>query len=135
MGSFRASLELGGKEFDVLQTEYVFSRDTDKKGKIASNVYGGRINITIESTADTSVIEAMLNSQFKAIEGKVIYKKSEEDSKMKEIEFKNAYIVYYKENLDVNGILPMVINFTISAEEMSIGTAAIDNRWPSSIMI
>ncbi|MCD8430952.1 type VI secretion system needle protein Hcp, partial [Tenacibaculum finnmarkense genomovar ulcerans] len=71
MGSFRASLELGGKEFDVLQTEYVFSRDTDKKGKIASNVYGGRINITIESTADTSVIEAMLNSQFKAIEGKV----------------------------------------------------------------
>ncbi|MCD8433652.1 type VI secretion system needle protein Hcp, partial [Tenacibaculum finnmarkense genomovar ulcerans] len=101
-----------------------------KKGKIASNVYGGRINITIESTADTSVIEAMLNSQFKAIEGKVIYKKSEEDSKMKEIEFKNAYIVYYKENLDVNGILPMVINFTISAEEMSIGTAAIDNRWP-----
>ncbi|MBE7635098.1 type VI secretion system needle protein Hcp, partial [Tenacibaculum finnmarkense genomovar ulcerans] len=43
----------------------------NKKGKIASNVYGGRINITIESTADTSVIEAMLNSQFKAIEGKV----------------------------------------------------------------
>ena len=130
MGSFRASLELGGKEFDVLSSDYAFSRDTDKKGKIASNVYGGRISMRIESTADTTVIEAMLNSQFKAIEGKIIYKKSEEDAKMKEIEFKNAYIVYYKETLDVNGDVPMVINFTISAEEISVGNAAIHNRWP-----
>ena len=130
MGSFRASLELGGKEFDVLSSDYAFSRDTDKKGKIASNVYGGRISISIESTADTTVIEAMLNSQFKAIEGKIVYKKSEEDAKMKEIEFKNAYVVYYKETLAVNGDVPMVINFTISAEEMSIGNASIDNRWP-----
>ena len=72
----------------------------------------------------------MLNSQFKAIEGKIIFKKSEEDSKMKEVEFKNAYIVYYKETLNVNGDVPMTINFTVSAEEMTIGNAAIDNRWP-----
>ncbi|MFL1895026.1 type VI secretion system tube protein TssD [Aquimarina sp. 2-A2] len=131
MGSFRAALELGGKEFDVLATEYAFSRDTDKKGKISSNVYGGRINITIESTSDTSVIEAMLNSQFKSVEGKIIFKKSEEDAKMKEVEFRNGYIVYYKENLNVNGDIPMTINFTISAEEMTIGNATIDNRWPA----
>ena len=130
MGSFRATLELGGKEFDVLTTEYVFSRDTDKKGKISSNVYGGRINLTIESTADTSVIEAMLNSQFKAVEGKIIFKKSEEDSKMKEVEFKNGYIVYYKEILNVNGDVPMTINFTVSAEEINVGNASLLNRWP-----
>ena len=34
----------------------------------------------------------MLNSQFKAIDGKIVYKKTDEDAKMKEIEFKNAYI-------------------------------------------
>ena len=130
MGSFRASLELGGKVFDVLATEYVFSRDTDKKGKISSNVYGGRVNLTIESTADTSIIEAMLNSQFKAIEATITFKKSEEDAKMKELTVKNAYIVYYKESLEVNGDVPMTINFTLSAEEMSIGNATIDNRWP-----
>ncbi|WP_231892005.1 type VI secretion system tube protein TssD [Tenacibaculum ovolyticum] len=49
---------------------------------------------------------------------------------MKEVEFKNAYIVYYKETLNVNGDVPMTINFTVSAEEMTIGNAAIDNRWP-----
>ncbi len=132
MGSFRATLELGGKEFDVLYSEYVFSRDTDKKGKVASNVYGGRVKVQIESTADTSVIEAMLNSQFKSIEGKIVYKKTEEDAKMKEIEFKNAYLVYYKEVLDVNGERPMVIDFTVSAEEVTIGNAGIDNRWPKA---
>ena len=132
MGSFRASLELGGKSFDVLHTEYAFSRDTDKKGKITSNIYGGRVNITIESTPDSSVVEAMLNSQFKSVEGKVTFKKSEEDAKMKELVFKNAYIVYYKEVLDVNGDTPMTINFTVSAEEMTLGNAAIDNRWPKA---
>ncbi len=130
MGSFRASLELGGKEFDVLFSEYVFSRDTDKKGKVASGVFGGRVTAEIESTEDTSVIEAMLNSQFKSVEGKITYKKTDEDAKMKEIEFKNAYIVYYKEILDVNNDVPMRIRFTVSAEEMTIGNAAIDNRWP-----
>ncbi len=130
MGSFRASLELGGKEFDVLSSDYAFSRDTDKKGKISSNVYGGRITLTIESTEDTSVIEAMLNSQFKSVEGKIIYKKTDEDAKMKEVEFKNAYIVYFKETLDVNGDVPMTIDFTVSAEEINIGNASIHNRWP-----
>ncbi|MFV0484391.1 MAG: type VI secretion system tube protein TssD, partial [Bacteroidales bacterium] len=129
-GSFRATLELGGKEFDVLYSNYEFSRNTDGKGKPSSNILGGRVHVQIESTADTSVIEGMLNSQFKAVEGKIVYKKTEEDSKMKEIEFKNAYIVHYKETLDVNNEVPMVINVTFSAETINIGNAALDNRWP-----
>ncbi len=71
MGSFRAHLELGGTKFDVLFSEYSFSRSTDKKGKVSSNVIGGRVTVEIESTEDTSVIEAMLNSQFKSVEGKL----------------------------------------------------------------
>ncbi len=132
MGSFRASLELGGKEFDVLYSEYVFSRDTDKKGKVSSGVYGGRVKVKIESTEDSSVIEAMLNSQFKTVDGKITYKKTEEDAKMKEVAFKNAYLVYYKEILDVTGERPMQIEFSVSAEELTIGNAAIDNRWPKA---
>ena len=76
MGSFRASLELGGKEFDVLFSNYEFSRSTDSKGKPSSSITGGRVVVTIESTEDTSTIEAMLNSQFKPVEGKIIYKKT-----------------------------------------------------------
>ncbi len=130
MGSFRATLELGGKEFDVLYSKYEFSRNTDSKGKPSSNILGGRVAVTIESTEDTSVIEAMLNSQFKSVEGKIVYKKTEEDAKMKEIEFRNAYIVYYKEMLDVNNEVPMQLSVTFSAEEIIVGNATLNNRWP-----
>ena len=79
-------MELGGKEYDVLYSNYEFSRTTDKKGQPASSISGGRISVTIESTDDTSTIEAMLNSQFKPVEGKIVYKKSKEwtDDNMKQ---------------------------------------------------
>ena len=104
MSSFRATLELGGKEYDVLYSNYEFSRTTDKKGQPASSISGGRISVTIESTDDTS--------------------------KMKEISFKNAYIVHYKETLDVNNEAPMTIAMTFSAENITVGNAELDNRWP-----
>ncbi len=132
MGSFRATFTLAGKEFDALAVNYEFSRNTDAKGKPASNILGGRVEVTFESTEDTSVIEAMLNSQFKPVEGKITYKKTDEDAKMKEVEFKNAYIVYYKETLDVNNEVPMTIKVTFSAEQINIGNAALDNRWPKA---
>ena len=88
------------------------------------------MSVTVESTDDTTAIEAMLNSQFKAVEGKIVYKKTEEDAKMKEIAFKNAYIVHYKETLDVNNETPMTIAMTFSAENITVGNAELDNRWP-----
>ena len=130
MGSFRASLELGGKEYDVLYSNVEFARSTDSKGKPSSSITGGRVVVTIESTEDTSTIEAMLNSQFKAVEGKIVYKKTEEDAKMKEICFKNAYIVHYKETLNVENETPMTIAMTFSAETITVGNAELDNRWP-----
>ncbi len=127
--SFRASLSMGGKEMDVLACDFELSRDTDRKGGPASGVYGGRITFEVESTEDTSVVEAMVNSQFKPFEGTVTFKKTDEDAKMKELSFKNAYVVYYRESLNANGENPMTIKFTVSAEELTLGNATHDNRW------
>ena len=44
MGSFRASFEFGGNEYDVLYSNFEFSRNTDSKGKPSSNVLGGRVD-------------------------------------------------------------------------------------------
>lgn len=132
MGSFRATLELGGKEYDVLYSNYEFSRNTDSNGKPSSSISGGRVSVTVESTDDTTAIEAMLNSQFKAVDGKIVYKKTDEDAKMKEIEFKNAYIVHYKETLDATNEVPMTIAMTFSAETITVGNAELDNRWPKA---
>lgn len=132
MGSFRASFEFGGNEYDVLYSNFEFSRNTDSKGKPSSNVLGGRVHLVIESTEDTTVIESMLNGQFKPVEGKIVFKKTNEDAKMKEVTFKNAYVVNYKETLDVTNDVPMRIDVTFSAEEISVGDAILDNRWPKA---
>lgn len=130
--AFRAELTIAGKKYDVLQCGFTMSRDTDPKGRPSSNVYGGRITIEIESTEDTSIIEAMVNSQFKPFEGNVIFKKTDEDAKMKELSFKNAYIVHYQEGVTVSSDNPMSVKFTLSAETIKLGNAEHDNRWPKA---
>ena len=115
-----------------MYSNFEFSRNTDSKGKPSSNVLGGRVHLVIESTEDTTVIESMLNGQFKPVEGKIVFKKTDEDAKMKEVTFKNAYVVNYKETLDVTNDVPMRIDVTFSAEEISVGDAILDNRWPKA---
>ena len=128
--SFRGSLAMGGVEMDVISCEFELSRNTDEKGRPASGVYGGRVTFEIESTADTSVVEAMVNSQFKPFEFTVTFKKTDEDAKMKELVGTNVYLVYYHEILNVNGKTPMKMRFTLSAEELTMGNATHINRWP-----
>ncbi len=129
MGSFRAVLELAGKQIDVLFSDVEFSRKTDTKGKPVASIFGGRIKVTIESTEDTSIIESMLNNQFRTVNGSILYKKTEEDTKLKQIIFSNAYIVYYREIFNPKKAIEMRTHITFSAEEISIGHAYLNNRW------
>lgn len=128
--SFKAKLKIGGKEFDVLHCSYAFRRDVDAKGRPSSGVYGGTIQLEIESTDDTSVLENMINNVYKAQKGSVIFQKREEDAKMKELTFEDAYIVQYAESLDVVGSNPMTINFVLSARQIGMGNAVHQNDWP-----
>ena len=128
--SFRASLSMNGAEMDVLACDFELSRDTDAKGRPASGVYGGRVTFEVESTDDTSIVEAMVNSQFKPFEFEIVFKKTDEDAGLKRLNGTNCYLVYYREVLDVNGERPMHIRFTVSAEELTIGNATHENRWP-----
>lgn len=43
---------------------------------------------------------------------------------------KVSHIVHYSETLDANNDVPMTITITFSAEEITVGSAALDNRWP-----
>ena len=129
--SFNAKLKFGGKDgIDVLACGYKLHRDVDAKGRPASGVYGGTINLTIESTDDTTVIESMIN-QYKPIDGAITFKKSDEDAKMKELTFEKAYVIAYEETIDVKGSRPMQMEFTISAEKIKIGNAEHKNEWPA----
>src|SRR5690349_5815992 len=120
---YQAILKLAGNEFEVLNCDYNFHRDVDHKGRPSSGIYGGTVNVTIASTDDTSVIEAMINSPEKTFDGSIEFKKGDSDAaKLKELEFKTAYIVNFSEGLNAVGNENMVQSFTISAEEMKLGS-------------
>lgn len=128
--AFKATLQLGSKEYDVLQCSFSLNRDVDAKGRPSSGVYGGTIHVEVESTEDTSVIESMVNSQFKPFSGKIIIKKTDEDAKMKELFFSNGFIIQYNEGINVVGNHPMTLSFVISAQSLKMGNAEHQNDWP-----
>jgi hypothetical protein len=127
--SFRATLNLEGKDYDVLKCKYSIKREVDSKGRPSSNLHGGRITLEIESTDDISVIEKMA-MQFKPISGVVAFKKDDEDAKMKELSFKNAYIIDLNEGINIVGDIPMSITFVVSAQEIAMGDATFTQNWP-----
>lgn len=114
----------------MLTCSYNLYRDVDMKGRPTSGVYGGKIDVTVESNDDTSVIEGMVNNQFKAVTGSLTIKKQDEDAKMKEITFTDAYIVSYSESIHAYSDSPMTLNFQISARTIKIGNADHENDWP-----
>lgn len=128
--AFKATLTIGGKEFDVQKCNYELRRDVDSKGRPSSDIYGGVIDVTLESTEDTSIIEAMVN-QFKPGSGNIVFNRGDEESKMKELIWENGYIISFKEGIDVVGKQPMTLSFQVSAQVLKIGEAQIEQSWPT----
>jgi hypothetical protein len=129
--AFKAKLKFSGKEYDVLHCSYSLRRDVDAKGRPTSGVYGGEINVEVEANKDTSVIEGMVNNQFKPLNGSLTIMKQDEESSMKEIKFSDAYVVRFSEAMYAQGSAPMMTNFTISAKKIEMGSAVHENEWPS----
>jgi len=135
--SFNAKLKFGSKDgIDVLACDYSLRRDVDAKGRPSSGVYGGTIKLSIESTDDTSIIESMVN-QYKPVDGAITFKKSDEDAKMKEVKWEKGYVIDFHESFvdkaanNEQGSKPMQIDFTVSAQKITIGNAEHKNEWPA----
>ena len=87
-----------------------------------------KITITVESTGDTDLFEWMTNS-FERKDGSIIFLKRDSEATLKELKFKEAYIVKYKEDFDAAGDNPLTETFTLSAKEIEMGTAKHTNEW------
>ncbi|MBP7514449.1 MAG: hypothetical protein KA791_07870 [Flavobacteriales bacterium] len=127
--AFRADLEMNGKKYRLLHCSYALNRDVDPTGRPASEVKGGTISFEIESTEDTSIWDLMI-AQFKSVDGSIVFKKRDEDAKMKELKFETGYVVALSENFDSTGGNPLALSFTISAHKLSLGESKLENEWP-----
>ncbi|MEM6628749.1 MAG: type VI secretion system tube protein TssD [Bacteroidota bacterium] len=128
--SFKATLEVDGESYRVLECSYDLERDTDQFGKPASDVRGGKVYLRIESSGDSSFFEWMVSSYTRKA-GKVIFNKTEEDAELKVLEFEDAYMVGYREDFGSQGSTGMVESLTISAKKIVMGGAEHENSWPS----
>ncbi len=117
------------KGIDVLKCSYELSRQIGPKGNPVSRVYGGTINLTVESTEDTSILESMI-AESSPIAGAITFMSDDEKGKeLKKLEFKKAHVISYMETLDIASKEPMSITFTVSAEEIAVGSAKQVNDW------
>ena len=128
--SFKAKLNVGGKEYNVLTCSYELYQETDPTGRPSSVTRGGKIKITVESTADTTLSDWMFNN-FERKDGTITFLKRDTDSKAKELKFSEAYMVNYSESFDNAGENPMAESFVISAKSIGIGNGEHINEWVS----
>ncbi|MDO6819000.1 type VI secretion system tube protein TssD [Zobellia sp. 1_MG-2023] len=126
--SFKAKLNLGGKEYNILNCNYDLFQETDPTGRPSSVTRGGKITVTVESNDDTAGVELMMDN-FGKKDGSITYTKRDTDATLKEIKFTEAYMVKYRENFDATGTNPLTETFTLSAKELNIGGGQHQNEW------
>lgn len=126
--SFKAQLDVAGTKVNVLDLSYALKQETDATGRPSSITRGGKISMTVESTGEASFFEWMCNN-FERKDGKITFTKRDSDATMKELNFKEGYLVEYRENFNSTGDNPITETFTISAKEITMGNASHVNQW------
>jgi len=126
--SFKAKLNVGGQDVNVLNCNYALKQETDATGRPSSITRGGKISLVVESTGDTTFFEWMTNN-FERKDGTITFVKRDSDATMKQLKFTEAYVVDYKENFDATGENPVTESFTLSAREISVGSGKHTNEW------
>jgi Hemolysin coregulated protein Hcp (TssD) len=126
--SFKVKLKVAGKEVNVLDLSYQLKQETDATGRPSAVTRGGKITLTVESTGDTSFFEWMCNN-FERKDGSIVFIKRDTDATLKELTFKEAYLVDYREDFSATDKTPVSETFTLSAKEINMGTGSHINEW------
>ncbi len=126
--SFKAKFTAGAKEYNVLHASYSLKQETDATGRPSSITRGGKITITLEANGETDLADWMMNS-WERKDGKLTWIKRDSNATQKELHYKEAYMVDFKESFDHSNETPATITFTISAIEISTGSATYKNEW------
>ncbi len=126
--SFKAKFKVGGKEYNVLSCSYELYQETDATGRPSSITRGGKIKLTVESTAETSLSDWMFNN-FERRDGSIVFLKRDTEATAKELKFTEGYMVKYLENFDASNKNPMSESFVISARVIAVGNGEHVNEW------
>ena len=126
--SFKDKFTEGSIEQNVLSCSYSLYQEVDPTGRPSSISRGGQITIEVEGTNSTELFEWMCNS-FERKDGSVIFIKRDSDATLKELKFKEGYLINFSESFSSTSSNPLNIVFTISAKEIEMGSGSHVNEW------
>ncbi len=119
----------GIAEREVLYVRYELNQQTDVEGQPTGTTRGGKITVKVKSNDDgnTDILEWMCDT-YMSKSGTISFP-NRQGGEMKNLQFKEGYVVEYAETYDSTNSLLQFEEFTISAKEIQVGNARHNNRW------
>lgn len=130
MATRTATIDADGiKQREVLYVRYDLNQQTDVEGQPTGTTRGGKIVVKVKSTDDgnTDLLEWMIDT-YMSKSGTISFP-NRQGGEMKQLTFKEGYVVAYSETYDSTNSLLQYEEFTISAKEIQVGNARHNNRW------
>jgi len=128
----RAILKVRDSEYDILRFNYKFQRDVDRRGRPCSVYYGGEMSVKLESTDDTTLFKQLIDEDMPTVDGSIEVLSGDDEVCVRKIEFKEAYIYSYGEQMQCTSSLPMTTTVSISPMRLDFNnnTLRLDRKWP-----
>ena len=118
-----------GEAQKVLKLSYSVGRSVDVSVRVSSDPSNALINVTIEATDKSDILESLLNGKYKPTVGEITFNKSHEEGTLITLNWENGYVIQHVVDFDAVSDTNMVINFVISAEKITYGNSTHDAGW------
>lgn len=135
--AFEAVFTIEDKTFKVVTFNYASGRDHDRMGRPTSQMYGFKIEITVEHSADCILLHEWAYKNHEVKNGKITFMKRDNNSqKQTEIRFSDGYIVNIQTSFLNSGELPMTESFVICPGKIEYESqgklTSYDMEWPDN---
>jgi len=130
--AYTGVMEVDGTKFKVRHCTYSIHQNIDENGRPSSQVMGGTMQVEVESSDDTGLIDWMIDPTGKK-SGKLEFSKTDEEGVLKTIEFEDAFLTSYTESMDAISNAPMTENLVLSAKKLTVNGVSHENVWASKL--
>ncbi len=136
MASFESVLQIKGKEYNVLYSDFDIHQYTDSLGRPASPTFGGVYTLDVEAPpgGDSTLYDWMVEPGL-FLNGQVLIKNLSSRTNLKVIKFYNAYCVDLEQHFDGTGLSEgersLRLSLRVSPQAVNINGLMHDNDWPA----
>ena len=127
--SFKTELTIEGKIYNVRKFVVTIHRNMDYKGRPTS-MPAWSIFLVIDAINETTVTNWMIDPT-KQLDGKLTIYKIDQESRLKEINFKKSYC-YRMNDIFKTDISYATCELSIGGEDIAINSAEVKQHWPAS---